>query len=410
MKTQYSLIGPLFLAAMGQLTLCLSQHLCHSGRKRRVFDGVLFLALLTLCAWYQTEAMEETSFSAILRIAVPAVLTLAFIHVAAGIFREYRESRETLTPASVKQALDNLGSGILFADETGRAVLVNRAMARLSYMLIGSYPQTLSELEAALSEPGRGVEKIEGVPLLYRFPEGHIWRFRTVPLTDPELPGFTQTTAEDMTELFETNVRLERDNAALRSAIAKMLDMTRRLTDLIPKQETLNLKIRIHDEIGASLIALSGLAKDGSQEDTDAQLRKLERALVPFGSERAVTPGTFESAQRQAAEMNVTLQFDGFVPSNEDMERLIATAALECVTNCVQHARGTHVWVKIAQQEGIYTVIITNDGSVPKAPVTEGGGLSSLRRNVERAGGEMCLSHIPRFTLILHLPERRPEI
>ena len=129
MKTQYSLIGPLFLAAMGQLALCLSQHLCHSGRKRRVFDGILFLALLTLCAWYQTE---ESSLSSILRFAVPVVIALAFIHVAAGLFREYRESREKLTPASVKQALDNLGSGILFADETGRAVLVNRTMAQLS--------------------------------------------------------------------------------------------------------------------------------------------------------------------------------------------------------------------------------------------------------------------------------------
>ena len=410
-ESQYLLVGLLFLAAMCELALCLYQQLCRSGRGRRITDGALFLAALALCAHTMTAARYRGYHAALPWAAVPLAAALLIVRAVAGMRRAYRESREKLSPSSVKQALDNLNSGVLFADETGKAVLVNRTMGMLADTLTGSYPQTSGELESALQEPHQnsGVERISDSPALYRFPNGRIWRFQTIPLREPELSGFTQTSAQDMTELYETNAQLERDNAALRVAIAKLLDMKQRLTDMIPKQEALNLKIRIHDEIGTSLIALSKLAVEGNQADTDAQLKILEHALIPFGSERAVIPGTFEATQRQASEMNVSLMFDGFVPPNEDMERLISAAALECVTNCVHHAKGGSVMVKISERKGVYTVIITNDGEPPKAPIVEGGGLSALRGNVESAGGEMHLSHAPRFTLILNLTEKRPE-
>ena len=410
-ESQFFLVALLFLAALCELALCLYQQVCRSGRGHRITDGVLFLIALALCAHTMTAARYREYRAALPWAAVPLAAALLIIRAVAGMRREYRESRETLSPSSVKQALDNLNSGILFADETGKTVLVNRTMGMLAGMLTGSYPQMSSELESALQAPdrNRGVEKISDSPALFRFPDGRIWRFQTMPLDEPELAGFTQTSAQDMTELYETNAQLERDNAALRVAIARLIDMKKRLTNMVPKQEALNLKIRIHDEIGASLIALSKLAVEGNQADTDAQLKILEHALIPFGSERAAIPGTFEAAQRQASEMNVSLMFDGFVPPNEDMERLISTAALECVTNCVHHAKGGSVAVKISERKSIYTVIITNDGEPPKAPIVEGGGLSALRRNVENAGGEMHLSHAPRFTLILNLPEKRPE-
>ena len=37
-------------------------------------------------------------------------------------------------------------------------------------------------------------------------------------------------------------------------------------------------------------------------------------------------------------------------------------------------------------------------------------GLSSLRRSVESAGGEMSVSHRPAFALILNLPRREQEL
>ena len=47
---------------------------------------------------------------------------------------------------------------------------------------------------------------------------------------------------------------------------------------------------------------------------------------------------------------------------------------------------------------------ITNNGEVPKDRITEGSGLSSLRRSVEASGGEMQITHRPAFALTLYLP------
>lgn len=410
-ELRYLLVGLLFVAAMGALALCLYEHLCRCKRLRRFADGALFLALLCLCAYLTAAARRDAFFAPLPWLAVVIAAVLSFVRAAFGMRRTYRESRERLTPSSVKQALDDLNAGILFADGAGRAILVNHTMGRLAGTLLGSFPQTRGELEDALCDPPAmsGVRKLDDAPALYRFPDGRVWRIRTLPLAEPSLAHFTQTTAQDMTALYETNAQLAQENEALRVAIEKMRRMAERMADVVREQEALNLKIRVHNEIGAGLIALSELVSGGRQEDADEQLRLLEHALMYFGSEHPAETDTFEAAQRQAAEMNVSLRFDGYLPPDRAMESLIASAARECVTNCVRHAGGRSVDVKTVSRGGVWTVTITNDGTPPSAPVVEGGGLSSLRRNVESAGGEMRIDHTPRFALELTLPERRPE-
>ena len=55
------------------------------------------------------------------------------------------------------------------------------------------------------------------------------------------------------------------------------------------------------------------------------------------------------------------------------------------------------------------TAVFTNDGAAPETPVTEGGGLTSLRRRVEGAGGRMLVKSMPRFALTVELPMESEE-
>ena len=401
----------LFFAATAQLANCLFHRLCRSPLRRRIAEDAGFALLFAACVLV-TAALDAPGRAAAFPWILPALLTaLAAVHAAVGIARTRRSSRRTLSPDSVRQALDNLNSGILFADATGRTVLVNRTMYRLAEALLGSDPQLLDELMAALDapDPARGVEKRAGEPALYRFPDGRIWRFRSVALDDPALEGFTQTTAQDVTELAEVNAGLERENAALNEANAKMRRMLARIADRIREEESLNLKMRIHNEIGTSLIALSELAADGAQADADRQMETLRSAVRCFSDDRSAMPDAFEDVCRQAEEMKVKLTLDGYLPENETVARLIVAAARECVTNCVRHAQGKHIHVRLTERSKICTAVITNDGAPPDGPVREGGGLSALRRSVERAGGEMHVAHSPRFALILNLPEKETE-
>ena len=60
----------------------------------------------------------------------------------------------------------------------------------------------------------------------------------------------------------------------------------------------------------------------------------------------------------------------------------------------------------IWQKPNCMEVSLTNNGAVPREKITEGGGLSMLRQRIEEAGGKMELWSIPRFKLMLSLPEQ----
>jgi hypothetical protein len=48
-----------------------------------------------------------------------------------------------------------------------------------------------------------------------------------------------------------------------------------------------------------------------------------------------------------------------------------------------------------------YKVEFKNDGDIPRTKVTEGGGLTSLRKKVEMAGGTMNISYKQEFILTI---------
>ena len=53
---------------------------------------------------------------------------------------------------------------------------------------------------------------------------------------------------------------------------------------------------------------------------------------------------------------------------------------------------------------------ITNNGALPQAEVTEGGGLSSLRTRIEKRKGTMAVRIKPVFELTVAVPINKEEI
>jgi two-component sensor histidine kinase len=398
---QHTLTVMLFLAVAAQLALCLYQKVCNIRRGRRYADIVLLLALTAVCAGSmaaRTGAPEIGPY----RLLIAAAVIGLIVRAGFGIRLAYRTSHETLSISSIKETLDNLGSGIMFSDADHRVILINHTMGELVAGLSGSYPQVLEDLYGALEKAGQ----VSGATGLYRFPDGRIWRIQTLPLQEPELAGFTQATAEDLTELYAANSQLAGENEALRGVIEETKRMIALVAERVREQETLEIKVRVHNDIGKSLISLSELM-NSDPGDREEQLRTLHKAVSLFSEASPALPGTLEEARREAEEMRVSLRLEGVVPKDEGVEKLIAAAARECVTNCVRHAKGSRVTVAINEENGVYTVTITNDGEAPGGPIIEGGGLGSLRRRVESAGGGMKISHYPAFALILKLKESR---
>lgn len=401
----------MFIATLSQLALCIYKWICSRQIKRLTADTALFLLLLVALSIVRASFITTNNY---IPINVPWVIFLiisagVLVYSIIGMVRENKRSKRTLSPYSIKQALDNLNSGICFCDSTGKIVLINHTMNRLASLLIGSFPQTLCEIENALKTPKNGIIKIETNPELFRFPDGRVWRYNTVKLTEKELPGFTQTTAQDVTELYEASGALKLDNERLRKTNEKLGKMYERLADRIKEQETLNLKMRIHNDIGTSLISISKIMSGNADGDTETQLKLLQSAVSYFSNNRPYYSGTFEDVKQKAKEMNINLVIDGYLPSNDSIERIVTAATGECVTNCYNHAGGDSVTVKISEKMGVYTILITNNGKIPEGEIAEGGGLSSLRKRVENAGGEMYICYNPKFALIINLTQTEDE-
>ncbi|MBQ7164469.1 MAG: hypothetical protein IJR61_03995 [Clostridia bacterium] len=401
------LSGAPFLAASALLSLVLYRFITRAKALGNMINIAVFACFTGFTAYVMSSAAEPSSYP----LPVPwaaflAISSAAVSYSAFSVAALRKKSGGRLSPSSVKETLDNLGTGVCFADGSGRLILVNLTFAWLASDLIGSYPQTADEILSALSAPEKnGAEKLGD---FYRFPDGKVWKFAVAQLSGGSLSGFTQITAQDVTEIYLANEEIKRENEEIRGAIAKTGEMLARLPDRIREQETLSMKIRVHNEIGASLVALARVL-NSSGETVDEQLEKLQYAVWHFTGGAA--DGNFDTLRLKARDMGVSVTLEGTLPQGDIARKTVILAAEECVTNCAKHARGSRVNIAITREKGgFYRAVFTNDGEIPRGKITEGGGLTSLRRSVENAGGRMEVTGVPAFALAIEIPDEKEKI
>lgn len=397
--------GFLFLITTAVLALFLYQHSVSNRLREGIGDLFLFVCLLLFMS-YLTASSDTGITQYPIRIPWILILLVSILIVFYIIVRfqkTYQKSKETLSASSIRQALDHLPLGICFADPMGNIVLINYEMAGLFTPLIGSYPQTLGDIQQFLKnvDAATGVCRLNESPELYRFEDDSIRQFHTISLDPYGLAGYTQTILQDVTQLYETNHLLRRENEQLDATNRELTLMYERLADRIREQETLNLKMKVHNDIGTSLIKISQIICEESTEIMDKQLQQLENAVSYFYTRPYFLQSDWNRVCEKANEMNVRCVLDGLLPEDDALVSLIADATGECVTNCVNHAEGSHVFVHVSENDSDYRIHITNDGKKPKGSITEGGGLSTLRKKIEQSGGTMSILTDPEFALIL---------
>lgn len=392
----------LFCEAVLELGLFLYQIL-RSKRPLRSLPCVVNFAVLLALLFSVTQGDPNEGKDAFLLgapwIIFVAAIALAAIHFAIALPREYRRRKNELSPFSIKEATDKLPMGICFADPDGRIILCNNRMRRLSFMLSGHDLQIDRDFDFALAQPDKSVTVKDDC---YILPDKTVWQFRKQSITVDGDDHWQQMTAHNVTELYNGNVRQAEINRELKEVNRKLKMMYERMADDIKEKESLDLKIHIHDTIGRSLLTIRDIIESG--EDTDKKLEVLQEAIAVLTSDRVIPSGTIDELIQTAKTLGVAVKAEGYLPSDSTVEELTVSAAKECVTNCIKHANGSEVYIRIAEHNGLYDITITNNGTIPTEPIKEGSGLSSLRRSIEAAGGEMHTAHKPRFALLITLP------
>ena len=309
----------------------------------------------------------------------------------------------------IKESFDSLPIAACFFDHNGVMRLVNRRMLTLASWLRRGGIQSLAEMHSALHAPPANVCCLDLRLRIYRFPDGKALRFAQEQITTKAGVRYTQITAADVTELIRKQEQLTAENAKLAEANERLRLLLTQMPEIIREEETLAMKLRVHDDIGHSILAARRVLlqhTDLKELRVSAALWEQSISVLYRSSQITAQSEPLEAAKKRAEELGVRVLLTGNEPQTQWIRALSALAICECAANCVRHADGSELYVFFLQKPDCTEVSLTNNGAVPKEKITEGGGLSMLRQRIEEAGGKMEVWSSPRFKLIISLPEQ----
>ena len=333
--------------------------------------------------------------------AVPEVLSAAILVLLLRDDRRYR--RNHLTPDAIRETVNLLPEGICISAPDGTVLLSNLQMDGLYRRLTGGTLSDAARFREYLEENG---EK-QGDEILAHTEEGAVWRFSGKRRTGNGAE-YDQLTASDVTAPYRIMEELRGKHEHLQELQRRMQEVSDLSGDMFIAQEEAAARTALHNQLGQVL--LMGRHTLEHPDSTDAELvRMATLEMNRFLLREAEAPSEsrtdrLQQALAMAKSIGVQTEILGSLPENPAYRALLAQAVQECAANAVKHAEGDRLVLRMEKNEKEWSVRIANNGRPPEKPVTESGGLLSLRRHTEAAGGAMTVESAPAFALVLRLP------
>ena len=377
--------------------------------------GALLLLNTTLYVFMQLDS-RITGAEQGLHLHVPyfvlMLVTVLSIALGAWLLLGETKNRKTITHRSIKESLDNLPTGVCFFNEAGLPVLCNHAMQRFSFAVCGKDVQYITDLEQCLSADFAPTTNAKKDGLVFVLQGGRAWHLEKRSFTHESGNQYTQYIVTDVTELHENRMELQEQNAQLRRAQSDLQALSANVVTITREEEILNTKMRVHDEMGRCLIAAQKYLREGSNESIpDSVAIAWQRAvsMLKYNNETSEEDMLLQ-IRKTCEHVKLGYRQTGDLPRQEDVAYLLTCAVRECVTNAVRYAEATELYVVFAETQNEASVTVTNDGRIPESQIVEGGGLSTLRHRVERAGGSMTVQSQPRFQLTVTVPKGKEGV
>ena len=343
----------------------------------------------------------------------PILFTILLFAAAAVLltyvtFREAHLRRTVPDRSSIKESIDHLPTGLCFYAENGRILLVNHRMNQLCHVILG---RDLQNAALVWDDLFRGNIQPDIVPLSmggqpsFRLPDGTIWSFSRTQLSD-----MFQITAVEITQLHNLAEELKQKNFALEQLHQRLKEYETDVEELTRTHERLETKIGIHSELGQTLLATRSYLLDNNENKViPVEAWKHSIALLRQNIVENAEQFTLQTLIQTATAFGISVEVTGQMPEQKAVEKLFLEAATEALTNAVRHADAKTLHIRFTETETDYRVCFRNDGKIPETTVTEGGGLGSLRRKVETAGGLMQIDCQPEYSLTVTMPKGGTE-
>ena len=335
---------------------------------------------------------------------VLCVVTLIFL-----VIELFRMSRE-ITGASIKEGADILPAGLLYYDDSGIIIIANKAMHEIAESYMGKtllsgvlFWDEVKELTGAEVSFEEGKETVT-----VTFENGRTWTFVKERI-DAEGEQVNQVYAMDTTSLLLLQRELQTENERLSSMNGRLRAYGESVTELTRDEEILSAKVRIHDDLGEALLATRYyLTENRIPKAAEGLVKTWAKNISLLRHETVREDNTDPLIQiiNAGETIGLLVVVNGNLPKeNIKVLRLINAAARECMTNSVKHAGASEMYIDIKEEGAFYSVSFSDNGQIKEGFVMEGGGLSGLRSQVEKAYGIMETSFTDGFKLTVMIPK-----
>lgn len=356
------------------------------------------------------------------------VLSVLAVSVLTGIFQWlflYKKSRDMITTRSIKESIDLLPDGVCFSTDRGMPILMNSRMRQLCTEFTGEGLMDTEKFWRDLrnGKVRKGIRPLKQREAAFIDTNGQVWDFRRSRLSYGG-EKVTEISAVNITTQYHLHKELVARYERLNDVNSRLHHFSEEVEKVTREKEILAAKIKLHDEIGRSLLILRSYLTEtpekSAQTETPekrAQTEKRDRSrLMPLWQYivTSMQEGTILKERedsllllkKEAADFNVDIFLEGLLPVNPSVRNVIFAAVRECAGNTAKHARGDRLFITIHDTEENTEVFITNNGNAPGGSIHETGGLKNLRKMVEERGGSMQIKSSPVFVLHLCFPER----
>ena len=370
---------------------------------------VIFLITSGLCVRSRVFGGEQDSMI-LFKIPYAFLFIMGicgFLFAGIQMFGIFKRCRNYLRENAIQESLDNLPSGIVFFDGNGMPKLMNRRMHQICMNLAGRDIQNITELEEALSKPLKEQVFFDDDLKVYGFSDGSVWKFSEKEIITTGGDRFSQVLASEVSELYQSKVLLKRENQKLQEMSAAMKELSKNVVTLTREEETLSMKMRVHDNLGYSVLAAQRMLMRESEEDRDIFLSQWKQTLDLLNKDKESVEDEqlHRQVQDRAKFLGVKIIYTGEKIWESHIFRLLDIILLEALSNCVRHAGASELYVKFGSAEHEWGVVITDNGQKPEKNIKEGGGLSGIRKKVEQCGGTLRICSDPIFSITVKIPK-----
>lgn len=325
---------------------------------------------------------------------------------------EWQKIKENITRLSIKETVDLLPGGILYANRKGELLIVNPTMSRLLTALnIETVINTLSLWENLMGIQDSYNVSVQALDdkLLVRIRNAGSWLFSKNKITVGSRE-YVQLLAVDITDEDVLNRELEESNNAL-EALGEEISLSMNGIDQLEKErEVLRIKTRVHDILAQRLSILSRLLE--SDMEPESKIKNLKPLLTDLtgvltGSIDMDSQGLLSSLIQSFKLIGTEIHIRGSLPENEKVAQVFTETIRECSTNAVRHANANNVFVDLGEDIEKYTLLVQNDGAPPVFPIVTGGGIEGMRNQVNEVLGKFSIESDPAFHIRVSIPKNR---